>query len=189
MTQGGSVQSDKAQVRRACLAARDASDPLARAAASVRLFARLRHLRGLVIAGYLPIGSEASSVATMAALSRDNTLCVPVVTAKGAALRFREWWPGCALETGAFGVSVPVEGGWRVPDLLIVPVVGFDASCARMGYGGGFYDRTLAGLPAATAIGLAVEAQRADRIPLEPTDVHLHHVVTNARVHSRGDVG
>ena len=123
----------KAQSRKACLAARDRVGPLPRAAAATRLFARLMALRGRTIAGYLPIGSEVDPRGTMRALHGANRICVPVVTGKGAPLRFREWWPGCALETGTFGVPVPTEGGWRVPDLLIVPLVGFDADCGRLG--------------------------------------------------------
>ncbi|WGH79045.1 5-formyltetrahydrofolate cyclo-ligase [Jannaschia ovalis] len=173
----------KAQSRKACLAARDGVGRLARAAAATRLFARLMHLRDRTIAGYLPIGSEADPRGAMRALFGANRICVPVVTAKGAPLRFREWWPGCALEEGAFGVPVPTEGGWRVPDLLIVPLVGFDADCARLGYGGGFYDRTLAGMGDAQTIGFGFEAQRLDRVPRGPHDVALDAVITEAGVY------
>lgn len=150
--------------------------------AATRLFARLSSLRGRTIAGYLPIGSEADPRGAMRTLWHDNRICVPVVTGRGAPLRFREWWPGCPLETGDFGVSVPTEGGWRVPNVLIVPMVGFDGSCARLGYGGGFYDRTLAGLADATAVGLAFEAQRVEALPQEETDIRMQYVITDAGV-------
>ncbi|WP_298433984.1 5-formyltetrahydrofolate cyclo-ligase [uncultured Jannaschia sp.] len=183
MTADANPPARKAQLRTACIAARDGVGREARAAAATRLFARMMDVRGRTIAGYLPIGSEADPRGTMAVLSRANRICVPVVTARGAPLRFREWWPGCPLEVGAFGVSVPVEGGWRVPDILIAPLVGFDAGCGRLGYGGGFYDRTLAGLRDAQAIGLAFEAQRVDSIPREATDMPLDAVITEARVY------
>jgi 5-formyltetrahydrofolate cyclo-ligase len=119
----------------------------------------------------------------MATLVQDNRLCVPVVAARGAPLRFREWHPGCATEAGAFGVSVPVEGGWRVPDVLIVPLLAFDAGGARLGYGGGFYDRTLAGLTEARTVGFGLEALRVEAVPTEPTDRRLDVVVTESGVY------
>lgn len=176
----------KAQLRKRCLAARDAVPQTRRAMAGARLYARLMALRGRTIAGFLPIGSEADPTQTMRTLSRDNRICVPVVTAKGAPLRFREWWPGCPLEEGVFGVPVPSEGGWRVPDVVIVPLVGFDAQGGRLGYGGGFYDRTLPGLNGALILGFALEAQRVDAIPQDANDVRLPFIVTDAGVHAPG---
>lgn len=170
-------------MRRRCLAARDMARPEARAAAATRLWARLRHVQGAVIAGYLPIRSEVDPRRTMAALAHDNRLCVPVVTGKGAPLRFREWWPGCPTAPGAFGVEEPVEGGWRVPDVLIVPMVGFDAQGGRLGYGGGFYDRTLVGLRGARAVGVAVDGQRVEAVPRADTDVLLTEIVTESGVY------
>ena len=172
----------KAQLRRVCLAARDAARREDRAAAATRLYARMADLGGRTIAGYLPIGSEVDPRRVMRVLAARNRLCVPVVTERGAPLRFREWWPGCALETGAFGVQVPVDGGWRVPDVVIVPLVGFDDTGGRLGYGGGFYDRTLAGLGNADVVGLALEAQRVAALPMEPTDIRLPWIVTERRV-------
>ncbi|KIT16169.1 5-formyltetrahydrofolate cyclo-ligase [Jannaschia aquimarina] len=175
----------KRQARKQSLDARKAATREARASAATRLWAQLRETRGVVIAGYMPKGSEVSPLTAMRALWRDNTICVPVVTAEGAPLRFREWWPGCPTEEGAFGVEIPTEGGWRVPDILIVPLVAFDAGCNRLGYGGGFYDRTLAGLANARTIGLAVEAQRLVQVPREANDRALDYVVTESGVHRR----
>ena len=186
MASDATLAEQKAQLREACLARRATAGPLSRAAAGVRLWSRLRHLRGATIAGYLPIGSEADPRATMRVLSRDNTICVPIVTARGAPLRFRQWWPGCPTAPGAFGVQEPVEGGWRVPQILIVPMVGFDARCCRLGYGGGFYDRTLAGLGQAEVIGFALEAQRVDAVPVEETDIALGMIVTEKGVFAPG---
>ncbi|MBM2577266.1 5-formyltetrahydrofolate cyclo-ligase [Jannaschia sp. Os4] len=172
----------KVQARRLCRAARDGVGPLPRAAAATRLWARLRDLRGAVIAGYLPIGSEADPTGAMRALAADNRICVPVVVSKGAPLRFREWTPGCEVEEGAFGVPIPVDGAWRVPEVAIVPLLGWDLGGGRLGYGGGFYDRTLAARPEMRAIGLAFEAQRMEQIPREATDVALAEIVTERRV-------
>ncbi|UWQ20633.1 5-formyltetrahydrofolate cyclo-ligase [Jannaschia sp. W003] len=188
MGEGANLHEAKAQARAHCAAAREGVGPRQRAAAAVRLYAMLRELRGRTIAGYLPIGSEVSPLQCMRVLARDNTICVPVVTAKGAPLRFRQWWPGCPTETGTFGVPVPTEGGWRVPQILIVPLLGFDAGCNRLGYGGGFYDRTLPGLGDAPAFGLAVEAQRMVQVPREATDVRLTGVMTEAGLYRQGAV-
>jgi 5-formyltetrahydrofolate cyclo-ligase len=172
---------DKAQLRRAARAARAAVGPVPRAAAGVRLWAHLRHLRGQVIAGYLPVGSEASPLATMRALARDNRICVPVPQAAGP-LRFREWWPGCALEAGPHGVPVPAEGAWRVPHIVIVPMLAFDGEGRRLGQGGGHYDRTLGADPGLRAVGLALWAQRVEALPAEPHDVTLREIVTDRGV-------
>lgn len=189
MTEGANIGEAKAQARAHLLKMRAQATPNARAAAATRAWAALSRLRGAVIAGYLPIGSEVDPTQTMRSLAASNTICVPVVTGKGAPLRFREWWPGCKTEPGPFKVPVPTEGGWRVPNVLIVPMVGFDAGCARLGYGGGFYDRTLAGLPDAQTLGLAVEAQKLVQIPREATDVRLNAIVTEAGVYQRRATG
>ena len=186
MAEEASVAAQKAQLRAASLAARARVGPLPRAAAATRLYARLAHHRGRTIAGYLPIGSEADPRLVMAVLARDNRLCVPVVAGRGAPLRFREWWPGCALEPGPFGVHVPSGGGWRVPDVLIVPLLAFDAAGRRLGYGGGYYDRTLAGLGDADVVGFGLEAQRVAEVPVERTDVTLPRVVTEAGAFAAG---
>ncbi|SFJ53224.1 5-formyltetrahydrofolate cyclo-ligase [Jannaschia pohangensis] len=174
-------------MRKACLAAREGVGREARAAAATRLFARLCALRGKTIAGYLPIGSEADPRGAMRVLCADNRICVPVVTGRGAPLRFRDWTPGCAVAPGDFGVMVPTEGGWRMPDVVIVPLVGFDGRGNRLGYGGGFYDRTLAGLTDTLIVGFALDAQRLPDLPVEPTDVALPWIVTESGVFGTGD--
>lgn len=183
------LAEQKAQLRKAMGAARGRMGPLARASAATRLYARLMGLRGRTIAGYLPIGSELDPTGAMRVLAHTNTVCVPVVTAKGAPLRFREWWPGCPVEKGAFDVMVPTEGGWRVPDTLIVPLLAFDAAGTRLGYGGGFYDRTLAGMPQAHAIGFALEAQRTASVPKAATDIQMSIIVTEKGVFAPPDTG
>ena len=172
----------KVQARSQARAARAAVGRLPRVAAAVRLWAHLRGLRGAVIAGYLPIGSELDPTGAMRALAQDNRLCVPVVTAKGAPLRFREWTPGCAVEAADYGVPVPVEGAWRVPDVVVVPLLAWDEGGGRLGYGGGFYDRTLAARPEMRAVGFALEAQRTTQVPREATDVRLPEIVTDRRI-------
>nr|NIP74688.1 5-formyltetrahydrofolate cyclo-ligase [Xanthomonadales bacterium] len=82
---------------------------------------------------------------------------------------------------GPFGARLPAEGAWLEPQLLIVPLVAFDRQCWRLGYGGGFYDRTLERLSAerrTLAIGLAYAVQQIDEVPRDPTDQQLDGVVT-----------
>jgi 5-formyltetrahydrofolate cyclo-ligase len=110
---------------------------------------------------------------------------VPVIVAQGEALRFREWSPGCAMEMGGFGAFIPSEGAWIEPEVLIVPLVGFDARGFRLGYGGGFYDRTLQGLRAkraTLAVGFGFAAQELDEVPIDQYDQPLDMMVTEVGV-------
>ena len=134
---------------------------------------------GQVLAGYWPMRGEPDPRPAMAA--HDGPVCLPVVMAPATPLRFRRF--AGEVEAGAFGTSHPPETHEiMVPQVLIVPLVAFDARLNRLGYGGGYYDRTLAGLRAAgpvTAIGLAWAVQE---LPLLPTDRHdqlLDLVVTD----------
>lgn len=141
---------------------------------------------GAVVSAYLPIRTEIDCSALMVVLhGRGNRLCVPVIDGPGLPLRFREWRPGVALETGSFDVQIPVDGAWLEPDCLIAPLVAFDAGCWRLGYGGGFYDRTLAKLRAlrpTRAIGFAYAAQEMPEVPRDATDQRLDAVATEAGV-------
>ena len=110
---------------------------------------------------------------------------MPVIVAKDAPLRFRLWTPGCATVRGTFGAPIPEAGDWMTPGILIVPLVAFDRRGGRLGYGGGFYDRTLQALRAAgpvLAIGFAFAAQEVDDLPLEATDQPLDLIVTERGV-------
>lgn len=134
-----------------------------------------------LVAGYLPIATELDPRPTMAARAAHGPVCVPVVTAKAAPLSFRAWSPAAALQPGAFGVQEPADGDWLVPEVIIVPLLAYDAAGYRLGYGGGFYDRTLSALRArgsVTAVGLGYAAQAAPALPREATDAPLDAIVT-----------
>jgi len=139
-----------------------------------------------VIAGYRPIRTEIDPTPLMAALvAAGHRLAVPVIEGEGRPLAFRAWTPDCAMITGAFGAEIPAAGDWLAPDALIVPLVAFDGSGGRLGYGGGFYDRTLERLRAARhvpAIGYAYAVQRVARVPHAPTDQPLDAIVTEQGV-------
>ncbi|MEM7527296.1 MAG: 5-formyltetrahydrofolate cyclo-ligase [Pseudomonadota bacterium] len=138
---------------------------------------------GTIVAGYRPIRTEIDPTPAMRALfDAGCILCVPVIQGEGQPLRFREWSPGCVEVEGPFGAVVPAEGAWLDPLILLVPLVAFDAAGYRLGYGGGFYDRTLERLrhavPETRAIGFAYAAQELPELPLEPTDQRLDAVMT-----------
>ena len=132
------------------------------------------------LAGYWPLEGEADPRPAM--LAHPGPLCLPEVTARATPLRFRLWRPGEALREGAFRVMVPAQGAVAVPDVLIVPLLAFDRRGYRLGYGGGFYDRTLAALHRPRAIGLAFAAQEVEEVPAGPTDLPLDLIVTEGEV-------
>lgn len=136
---------------------------------------------GKALAGYMAMRTEIDPLAAMAA--HQGPVCVPVIVGAGQPLRFREWSPGCTLIKGEFGAMIPMEGAWIEPEILIVPLVAFDARGYRLGYGGGFYDRSLEVLRAkrpTLAVGFAYAAQQLSAVPIEPTDQRLDAVVTEA---------
>lgn len=177
-----SLKAAKAAARKAAFARRRIakSDAAAERAAQDHLVACLAPHTGGILAGYMPIRTEIDPLPVMAAWSAP--VCVPVITGAGAPLEFHRWTPGCEMAEGAFGARVPAAPDPLVPDILIVPLVAFDASGARLGYGGGFYDRTLQRLRArgpAMAIGFAFSAQCASLpLPQESTDQPLGAIVT-----------
>ncbi|MCF6232669.1 MAG: 5-formyltetrahydrofolate cyclo-ligase [Rhodobacteraceae bacterium] len=142
--------------------------------------------RGVALAGYMPIRTEIDPLTVMEEAAAHGVVCVPVIRAPGQALVFSRWQPGAAMVAGPFGARIPTHEELIVPEILIVPLVAFDLKGGRLGYGGGFYDRTLQGLRqqrATLAIGFAYGAQQTDDLPLEPTDQPLDMIVTEHGVH------
>ncbi len=134
---------------------------------------------GARIGGFWPMGEEIDTRPLLEALhARGHAIALPVTTPRGEPLFFRSWTPGTAMAKGAFGTQHPAEGRAVVPDWLLVPLLAFDRRCARLGYGGGYYDRTLALFPGAVAIGVAYASQEIPEVPLEPHDVLLHAIAT-----------
>jgi len=138
-----------------------------------------------VVAGYMPIGSEIDCLPLLRMLAADGVpLCLPVVVAPGAPLTFRRWSPGDALALGTFGISEPTDAAPEVvPQTLLVPMLAFDRQGRRLGYGGGYYDRTLEALRAAddiVAIGVAFAGQLRDKVPVGEGDQPLDWILTEA---------
>jgi 5-formyltetrahydrofolate cyclo-ligase len=138
---------------------------------------------GKVLSGYMPMRTEIDPLPAMAA--HQGPVGVPVIIGKGQPLRFREWTPGCPMVAGAFKALIPENGAWVEPEVLIVPLLAFDARGYRLGYGGGFYDRTLAGLRArgpVLAVGFAFAGQKVEAVPTDAFDQRLDAVVTEKGV-------
>jgi 5-formyltetrahydrofolate cyclo-ligase len=133
----------------------------------------------------MPIRTEISPLAAMTEAAAYGPVGVPVIREAGQPLWFSRWEPECALVDGPFGAQVPALCQEMVPEIVVVPLVAFDRNGGRLGYGGGFYDRTLEGLRArgpVLAIGFAFGAQEAEDLPLEPTDQPLDMIVTERDV-------
>lgn len=173
---------DKGAARRAALARRRAVHGTGLdAAAQAVLREALAPYAGRVLSGFMPIRTEIDPVPVMAGWRAP--VGVPVIVGKGRPLAFHRWAPGCAMVEGAFGAFVPEAAEVVVPEVLIVPLLAFDARGYRLGYGGGFYDRTLEVLRSmrqTVAIGFAYAAQEVDAVPIEATDQRLDMVVTEA---------
>jgi 5-formyltetrahydrofolate cyclo-ligase len=176
----------KAAARKAAFARRKAAhEALRERATAAHLSEVLAGYRGVPLAGYMPIRTEIDPTPAMAEAAAHGPVGVPVIIAPGQPLEFSRWVPGCALRDGPFGARVPEVDDFFEPEILIVPLVAFDRAGGRLGYGGGFYDRTLERLRArraTLAIGFAYGAQEADGLPLEPTDQPLDMIVTEAGV-------
>jgi 5-formyltetrahydrofolate cyclo-ligase len=115
---------------------------------------------------------------------------LPVVVAPRTPLAFREWHPGVRLAEGALGIPYPVDSAELVPDAVLLPMNGWDAQGYRLGYGGGFFDRTLASLAKKPAtIGVSYELARIETIHPQAWDIPLDYVVTERGVYRRDPVG
>ena len=142
---------------------------------------------GCVVSGYWPFRDEFDPRPLMAALlARGHVCALPVVAGRGKPLAFRVWRPGDELVEGTFGISAPGDdAAAATPRVLIVPLLAFDSRGYRLGYGGGYYDRTLGVLRAEgrveCAVGLGFEAQRVDAVPGGASDERLDWVVTERR--------
>jgi 5-formyltetrahydrofolate cyclo-ligase len=138
---------------------------------------------GKSISGFSPYQSEISVVPLLDSLARAGWVtALPVVIAKGEPLIFRAWAPGSETVPGIWNIPVPPPTSPEVtPDVLLVPLLAFDREGYRLGYGGGFYDRTLARLRAmkqVTAIGVAYAAQEVSSVPHDAHDQRLDWIMT-----------
>jgi 5,10-methenyltetrahydrofolate synthetase len=182
----------RAAIRRESLAARAALSPAEHAARSRRIEAALATLLDRLAAGATPRlgfcwphqGEFDARPLVARLLAGGWTACLPVVVAEEAPLAFRPWTPDTPLAPDRYGIPMPSAGDFVRPELLLIPLVAIDPRNYRIGYGGGFFDRTLAALAAAgrraTAIGVGFDLARvADTLP-GPHDIALDFVVTES---------
>jgi 5-formyltetrahydrofolate cyclo-ligase len=183
------IQAAKVALRAAAKTERAAVSPTARqAAASAIATHGLAWLipsakQEAIVSGFLSFGDELDTAPLLSRLHGDGyRLCLPVMQGKGLPLIFRQWSPGDTLKTVQWGIQEPADDKPAlIPDILLVPLLAFDTTGHRLGYGGGYYDRTLASLRTARltlAIGLACDYQAVDAVPHLDYDQKLDGVLT-----------
>lgn len=181
------VMAWRRETRERLIAARRALDPVRRRAGDARIAGHLDALLGEArcVSLYWPFRAEPDLRGWGEALvARGMSLALPVVVERAAPLVFRAWRPGDKLVPGIWNIPVPAEGAVVVPDMILAPVVGFDPQGFRLGYGGGYFDRTLAGLaPGWRAYGVGYAEAALPTIHPLPHDVRLDAVVTPEAVY------
>jgi 5-formyltetrahydrofolate cyclo-ligase len=184
----------KGDLRLAAMARRDAIPAAERLGAAQRIAERgLPHDvgagpgPGMTISGYSPLRSEISPLPLMRRCADAGAaLALPVVVGRGKPLIMRAWSFGAPLRSGVWGIREPVAEAPQVfPDILLVPLLAFDRTGHRIGYGAGYYDMTIAELRAkkpVVAIGIAFAAQEIAVVPATPRDARLDLVLTEREV-------
>jgi len=174
------LRHEAAERRRAALGA----SPQAGLAVRDRFLGAIRPAAGIAVSAYWPLDDEFDPRPLFMELHRrGHPIGLPAVVGKGRPLTFRRWEPDVALVRGSFRVMTPpAEAPEIVPQLLLVPLLAFDRAGYRLGYGGGFYDRTIAKLRASgdvLAVGVALAAQEVPAVPHDETDQPLDWIVTD----------
>jgi 5-formyltetrahydrofolate cyclo-ligase len=176
----------KAELRRAAQAHRDALPAEMRKAAAQAIAARAFPLAiapDTIVSGFMPLKSEINPLPLMRKLADAGaTLALPVVVSLGKPLIMRSWQWGGPLVPGVWGIREPAPDAPEVqPDILLVPLLAFDRSGHRIGYGAGYYDLTIAQLRAnkpIIALGIAFAAQEIETVPRTARDAQLDLVLT-----------
>ena len=190
MAHSTSVEDAKAAIRREARARRDALPADIRAAAAQAIAARPFPVTvppGAIVSGFMPLKSEINPVLLMHKLAEAGAqLALPVVAGRGKPLTMRAFAFGDTLGAGVWGIREPKRGAPEVlPDIMLVPLLAFDRSGQRIGYGAGYYDMTIAALRArktVVALGIAFAAQEIASVPTTPRDARLDLVLTEREV-------
>jgi 5-formyltetrahydrofolate cyclo-ligase len=190
MSHANAAGFGKSQLRERALSSRDALPVALRAEAAEVVAARPLPIdvqSHHVVSAYWPMRSEFSPLLLMHRIAdRGIALALPVVVGRGRPLTFRRWTFGEPLDRGVWGIREPMQDAQEVlPDILIVPLAAFDRSGHRIGYGAGYYDKTLSFLrerKSIVAIGLGYAAQEIDHVPSTANDARLDWVMTERGV-------
>jgi 5-formyltetrahydrofolate cyclo-ligase len=185
-----SESDQKAALREAALALRDALPAAARKAAAETIAERAFPAPvkpGAVVSGFFPMKTEINPMSLMRKLSEGGALlALPAIAGRGKPLIMRAWSFGAPLKAGQWGIREPTpEAAEVAPDILIVPLACFDRAGHRIGYGAGYYDMTISALRAkkqVIAIGIAFAAQEIPRVPATERDERLDLVLTEREV-------
>jgi 5-formyltetrahydrofolate cyclo-ligase len=190
---GPEVKAWRREARQKMLAARAAMTTAVREDLSRRLIEQLRPIlkdRPAPISFYWPIKAEPDLKPLMRALDEAGIeVCLPVCIKLGEPLIFRHWTKGAKMERGFWDIPVPADPTEVQPRTLIAPIVGYDGAGYRLGYGGGFFDRTLAKFgDRALAIGVGMSLFRLDTIHPQSHDIRMAEIVTEAGLVTRDAV-
>ena len=185
-----SISELKTIIRKDAIMRRDALPAAERAKAAETLAARAFLVavgRGQIVSGFFPLKSEISPLPLMRKLADAGAqLALPVIDGRGKPLIMRAFTFGDALASGQWGIREPKSDAPEVaPDILLVPLLAFDRTGHRIGYGAGYYDMTIAKLRAMkpiTAIGIAFAAQEIEQVPVTPRDARLDLVLTEREI-------
>ncbi len=172
---------DKAAMRAEAYRRRDACDPAWGSALMDHVLARCPPEANQVVAGFWPMAHEIDIRPLLLALVGRHAIVLPVTARRGHPLTFRQWLPGERMEQEPFGTWRPT-GPEMVPDYLLVPLLAWDDRGGRLGYGMGFYDRTIALLPGRRTIGCGFAAQQVDCVPMDAHDIRLDAIATERGV-------
>ncbi len=175
------IAAEKALLRKVAVSRRECAHAASGEPCTEVLSQFLADYRGMPLAGYMPVRTEINPIPALTVAAEYGVVGLPVVQGQEGTLKFSRWQPGQPLRNGKFSIAVPAVDDFFLPKLLIVPLLAFDSRGVRLGYGGGYYDRTLADLSKSRtvlAIGFAYSAQRVEKLPAEATDYRLDIVVT-----------
>jgi 5-formyltetrahydrofolate cyclo-ligase len=184
------IASAKAELRRGALARRDALPAEARKAAAEAIAARAFPLPispGTIVSGFMPLKSEINPLPLMKTLAEAGAaLALPKIVGRGKPLVMRSWPWGAPLDVGQWGIREPKADAPEVdPDIVLVPLLAFDRTGQRIGYGAGYYDMTIARLrsrKAITAVGIAFAMQEVPAVPATGRDAPLDFILTENEV-------
>jgi 5-formyltetrahydrofolate cyclo-ligase len=189
-TTSASIETAKTEFRASAQARRDALPAEERKRAAETIAGRpfpVAIAPGVIVSGFMPLKSEINPLPLMQKLAEAGArLALPVIAGRGKPLIMRAWQFGAPLDRGQWGIREPKADAPEVePDVLLVPLLAFDRSGFRIGYGAGYYDMTIRhfrGLKAVTAVGITFAAQEISKVPTTERDERLDLVLTEGEV-------